>query len=225
MKEKDPSARGGANSITKKHLGKVKALRISFAVLVVVLLTLFMVQKLTAFADRIRVRHEISDMGGEILYQYQFRGGDLYQGEGKPPGNFLLKAMLGDNYMATESAVFFTERSIVDAAILAQLPTIEELRIPDSDVISSSELGRLTELNVVYLPGSTVDNGFGFLRELRSLRSLDISETTADDSVVCYLEGSQGLRFVNLLYTNVSANGVKTLLDRPSVEVLFGDQR
>jgi hypothetical protein len=146
----------------------------------------------------------IRKAGGTVLYDWQWRDGDLIPG-GKPCAPGWLVDLIGVDYFGHVTAVgLYPDRTGSDDAVLAHV----------------GRLTRLQSLAYNSFDAEVTDAGLAHVSGLINLSYLGLSNTQVTDAGLVHLKGLTKLESMNLESTRVTDAGVRELKRAlPSVTV------
>ena len=125
-----------------------------------------------------------------------------------------LSSLIGLNHLLK---LDLNHTGITDADIksIGEMDQLEALSLGDDSLTDLSALASLTNLQTLYLNNNESINDFSFLKNLRSLRVLDLSATGLSDDDLQTLSGIKSL-------TELTIQGNKAITDLKSLSTLKG---
>lgn len=166
--------------------GLFKLLATAAAILAVAAIYMQRVRRQEAAIQHIRAR------GGQVFYDYQFRGSRLNIGNATADSPKWIPDWIDERYYRTVVYVDLQGRHIVD----------EDLKF-------LQWFPRLRFLNL--RAASVTDDGIKYLAQNRSLAHLDLDQTSVSDEGLHHLYGLYKLEFLKLDGTAVTSRGVSEL--------------
>ena len=168
------------------------------------------------------IKH-IKDVGGDVMYQWQWTNGKSVAVEVSRPLRWLIDT-IGPEYFGDVTWVDLSLTASDDLLKeIAVFTNLEYLNLNGSPVTDSglkhiSTLPHLLELNL----GGTQIKGMGLsnLRTMHNLESLDLSFSKAEDQGVAQLTHLEHLKYLNLAHTDITDGCIDDLLKLTTLRVI-----
>jgi hypothetical protein len=186
----------------------------------------------------------LTDAGAEFNYSYQVvdpnsvpvppsdfgRIGKVYGYQVEPAAPSWLRNLIGDHYFITPVRLSVRKKGQIDHNVLAHLkalPHIEELwfqdvELDDDDVANLKHLRKLKMLTFVdgTLSGSNPPRNFEFLRHLRKLESLTLSNSEFGDRDAANIAHTSTLKDLYLYASAIGDDGMVQIQRLTNLELL-----
>jgi hypothetical protein len=177
----------------------------------------------------------ITDVGGEFCYSYQAEPsssgiGKAYSFQVEPAAPSWLRNFIGDHYFITPVRLLIRKQGEIDHDCLAHLealPHLEEMwfydvKLDDVDLANLKHLRKLTILTFGKgtLSGSAPPKNFDFLRHLRKLESLDLSDSKFGDRDAANVAQTSTLKWLYLYKSAIGDGGLAQFQDLTNLQSL-----
>jgi len=173
-------------------------------------------------SDREKVVKTIEELGGFVLYDYEFDSSGAFRVGARLEVPQFLQNSLGVHVFTDVVQVIVAEdnfgrTSMTDSAMqeLTNLRHLRVLMVSHSQGVTDEglmHLAQLRELEELDLSGSSItDAGLARLSRCTGIQQLILMRTRITDAGLCHLFPLEQLRKLNLLGTDVTSAGVKRL--------------
>ncbi len=166
----------------------------------------------------------ITKMDGYVLYEWEFKNGNIIQGD-KPHAPKWLVDTIGVDYFGDVVCVVIRDASNDALFQVGRLNKVQKLLIGDNSQMTDAGLAHLehlTNLASLDLTGTSVtDVGLEHLKGLSNLAQLNLARTTVSDAGLPHLKGLISLVELNLGATRVTNAGLAQLKFLTSLRKLY----
>jgi hypothetical protein len=170
----------------------------------------------------------IKRLGGDVLYDWEFRDCEFAPGSGNPPWPDWALRRIGPDYFANVTRIGLSvPLESLDESLLARLSALRHLEwlwttneIPTSDA-SLAILGRLDQLRYLIINGDNASgDGFAHLKKLRLLEQLHAENARVDDACLANLSSLYALKELSLNAEQMTDEGLAHLGSLSNLQVL-----
>ncbi len=123
----------------------------------------------------------VEEMGGIVVYDYQYEGRTFLGSDVETPGPVWLTQLVGVDFLySVKSVIFFGPSTLSDISRLADLGGLETLSLSDNSVDDLAPLAKLKSLRALSVGGTNITD-LTPLANLSNLSHLTISNTSVSN--------------------------------------------